>query len=141
MNNCEVHNSIFTAKTGDAAVGSAVGISCENSELSNITVTADTDTEKTYGVFSDFVAGGIIGINSSKSLKDSTVDNITVKTTYKGGGAGIQAPDSSVEGSENIDMSDSVEVNLGNFTYISEIVGQYINNAINCVFNNVTVIK
>lgn len=65
-----------------AVAGGAVGVAVQGSELSNITVTADKPEqgqEQQYGLFSEMMAGGIVGIDSG-SLRDSNVSNIIVKT-------------------------------------------------------------
>lgn len=98
INNCTVTNPILTGEEGIATngwtteisgvttptIGGAVGIAVEGANLDNITVTADLPEGQaepsTYGIFSDYIAAGIVGINSGK-ISNSKVENIVVKST------------------------------------------------------------
>lgn len=148
MTDVTLKNPIIIAKNGTqkAIAGSVAGISTETSQISNIKVTADTDTDETYGVFSDYIAGGLIGINSGDSFTDSSVENITVKTNAKGNGASIDIDDlkegATDEIKDKIDASSDniIDISQGN-SVISDTVVWFIKAAVNCIANNVIIIK
>lgn len=121
IDNCTVANPIINANSERGVAGSAVGIAVEGSELSNIGIISEG--EGNYGVFSDGLAGGIVAMNAG-SLKDSSVSNITVKTTI-----------------ENVPASDEDEyVSIYSGMCADAIQVKYIDMYVNCTHENVNVI-
>lgn len=62
-------------------VGGIAGILVEGSEVENVTVNTKANGEEpgTSLIKSEYIAGGIAGVNSGETLKDSKVENVTVQ--------------------------------------------------------------
>lgn len=153
ISNCKVTNPVLTGQEGVATegwgekisgvtmpiIGGAVGIAVEGSNLDNITVTADLpegQTEpSTYGVFSDYIAAGLVGINSGE-ISNSKVENIVVKSTKETINLEETNPDETTE--ENTEPV----VVVGNVVgaHANEIQVLSLQNFIECIATNVKVI-
>lgn len=137
IENCTVKNPLLTGTSKAATVGSAIGIASAGSEVTNITVTADLPEglaePDTYGVFSEYLAGGIAAINSG-SLRDSKVENIIVKTFMK----------LIEENSDNTEQTEDEPASVENATNVpcaDEVQVKYYERWINCIIDNVKLIQ
>ncbi len=128
ISDCTITNPILTGNGRMSIVGGIAGISVEESNIDNVTVTAELQEGQTepltYGVFSDYLAAGLIAINSGR-ISNSTVENLVVKSTRE---------------ETVVDEGEPVTDLMSSGPYAREIQVLSLQNFIDCVATNVKVI-
>ena len=119
--------------SGHDKVGGIAALLLDDRTIKNATVTADSDSETTYKIYSDDgLAGGIVGMDLGL-VKDSKVENITVETA-----CGASPTEDTVEEDEG---GAPEGFSPGNHGESIAIHGFFLNPAVNCTIENVTIIN